>query len=141
MDRKNWTLLALSAAHGKYLTPVQLQKSLFLLGKAFPEKMNNFYKFEPYNYGPFDAVIYEDAKILAQAGLVNINIPRGRRWCMYLCTSDGLIRAENAVENIPQEVWQFLEKIVDWIFPLSFSQIVSAVYAAYPEMKVNSVFK
>lgn len=141
MDRKYWTLLALGAAQGKALTPVQLQKTLFLLGEAFPDKMKNFYNFEPYNYGPFDVDIYGDAKILAQEGLVNIDMPNGRRWCVYSCTSDGLIRVEQVAKNIPREVWQFLRKIVDWIFPLSFSQIVSAVYAAYPKMKVNSVFK
>ncbi len=140
MDRKDWTLLALGAAEGKALTPVQLQKTLFLLGHTFPE-MEDFYNFVPYNYGPFNASIYEDAKILAQDGLVNIDTPSGRRWCVYSCTSAGLSHADQIVENIPQEISRFLKKIVDWIFPLSFSQIVSAVYAAYPEMKVNSVFE
>ena len=140
MDRKYWTLLALGAAEGKALTPVQLQKTLFLLGQAFPE-MEDFYDFVPYNYGPFDASIYEDAKILAQEGLVNIDTPNGCRWYVYSCTSAGLSHADQVVEDIPQEIWRFLIKIVDWIFPLSFSQIVSAVYRAYPQMKVNSVFE
>ena len=67
MDRKYWTLLALGAAEGKALTPVKLQKTLFLLGQVFP-KMEDFYNFVPYDYGPFNASIYEDAKILAQDG-------------------------------------------------------------------------
>ena len=44
MDRKYGTLLALGAAQGKALTPVQLQKTLFLLGESFPDKMENCYR-------------------------------------------------------------------------------------------------
>jgi hypothetical protein len=66
MERKHWTLLVLAAAGGDPLTPVQLQKTLFLLEKERPEVSGrNYYRFTPYAYGPFDSRVYADAEILA----------------------------------------------------------------------------
>ena len=50
LDRKDWALLAIAnAGHGVSLSPVQLQKSLFLLGRELGSKVGaNFYDFQPY---------------------------------------------------------------------------------------------
>ena len=142
MERKHWTLLTLGAANGQALTPVKMQKTLFILQRAFPdEDLENFYDFKPYNYGPFDARIYQDAEDLAEEGLVNIITPRDRNWDTYSCTNDGVIFATRLSNNIPEKVWEYLKEVVEWILPLSFSEVVSAVYATYPDMKVNSIFQ
>ena len=67
-------MLAISFAQGKGLSPVQLQKALFLLGKQFPSAVGEeFYNFVAYNYGPFDKSIYWDTEELAQQGYVSVS--------------------------------------------------------------------
>src|SRR5439155_6656754 len=61
--RSAWVLLALLAAEGHSLTPVQLQKCLFLLGSRRPKDVGrDFYHFRPYDYGPFDVMGGGDRK-------------------------------------------------------------------------------
>ena len=56
MDDRDFLLLVVASGKDKALTPVQLQKSLFLLGKTdLAEAVDSPYDFEPYHYGPFDA--------------------------------------------------------------------------------------
>src|SRR5436190_18669612 len=78
MEPKDWTLLVISAADSRGLSPVQLQKSLFLLERRLSEEApaeklgESFYEFVPYNYGPFDVKVYQDAEALEERGLVTI---------------------------------------------------------------------
>ena len=53
MERKEWVLLALFAAEAYRLQPVQLQKSLFLLGQNVKDVGTSYYDFMPFHYGPF----------------------------------------------------------------------------------------
>ena len=62
MTRQDWLLLVLAAADGKPLSPLQLQKSLFLVGYDLARLVgSDFYTFRPFDYGPFDAAVYRDA--------------------------------------------------------------------------------
>jgi uncharacterized protein YwgA len=78
MTPKDWTLLVIAAADPKPLQPVQLQKSLFLLGRNLsPEQLQvkEFYDFQPYDYGPFCSDIYSNAEKLSDEGLIRIDRP------------------------------------------------------------------
>jgi hypothetical protein len=141
MQREDWTLVAISSAGGDALTPVQLQKSLFLLGKGLPDEVGDgFYSFSPYNYGPFCGEIYADAEKLASEGFVRIEREVGRTWAEYAPTSAGLKRAEHLRKLAPRASG-YLKEIVEWTRGLTFEQLVSAIYAAYPDQKVNSIFR
>src|SRR5947209_12101358 len=92
MEPNSWTLLVICAAKSNGLSPVQLQKSLFLLERRLPQEElgNEFYQFTPYNYGPFDVKIYQDAEALEEIGLIIITQSESRRWKNYQATSSGL---------------------------------------------------
>lgn len=48
-------------------TPVQVQKTMFLMRQEAPALVGSgFYEFEAYNYGPFNAQIYNDLESLQQ---------------------------------------------------------------------------
>jgi hypothetical protein len=67
MVPKDWTLLGLAAARGQSLQPVHLQKALFLLGRELTLdqlRVDRFYQFEPYDYGPLCSAVYADADAL-----------------------------------------------------------------------------
>jgi uncharacterized protein len=140
---KDWTLLVIAAAK-RPLSPVQLQKSLFLLSenlKPQPSVRFEFHTFEPYNYGPFSRAVYDDAAVLQHHRLVRILTPPLTRYDSYSITPRGVDRALEIQKRLPKAVADYVHDLVEWTTSLSFNQLVAAVYKNYPEMKVNSVFR
>jgi uncharacterized protein YwgA len=142
MERKDWTLLAISFAEGEPMSPVQLQKTLFLLGRNFPSEVGqDFYEFTPHYYGPFSATIYDDAAQLAADGLVRVERQPWRSWAEYTATPRGMARAGDLNKHAPPQAVLYLKATVDWARSLSFQQLVSAIYKRYPDQRANSVFQ
>jgi hypothetical protein len=143
MERRDWTLLVLAAAGGKPLSPVQLQKTLFLLEKKLPDAIDpsQFYRFTPYHYGPFDSRVYDDARSLRDEGLAVVAPSVHGRWSEYAATPDAMEEAEGIKAQLSPRVSDFVDTLVDWVQALSFEELLRAVYAAYPEMKAKSVFR
>jgi hypothetical protein len=140
MDRQDWVLVALHFGGGKGLSPVQLQKTLFLLGMEVPEVRVNFYEFFPHNYGPFCKEIYSDAERMAETGLVAIErIPQ--QYSTYFITPDGQNRVREIEREVPRRAWDYLHSAVEWAQKQSFSGLVRAIYDKYPDYRVNSVFQ
>src|SRR5947208_5353233 len=141
MEPNSWTLLVICAAKSNGLSPVQLHKSPFLLERRLPQEDlgERFYEFTPYNYGPFDVKIYQDAEVLQEKGLVAITQLGGRRWKTYRATSDGLGLAAKLRTETSLHALEYLDNVVEWVLGLSFRELVSAIYAEYPEFRANSV--
>ena len=144
MDRQDWVLLTVAAANGEAVSPVQLQKSVFLLGDRLTDaqrRTKGFYDFKPYDYGPFDANVYADASELASRGLIAADKPGDRNYRTYHLTPSGLTEAERMRKHIAGETAEFLDQVVDWVRSQSFRDLVQTIYRLYPDMKVNSVFR
>jgi len=142
MNKKDWLLLSLHLAGKTGLSPVQLQKSLFIFSKHMPEVADEtFYYFVPYNYGPFDQEIYSDAEKLDAEGLAYIHFSPGRKWPVYHITPAGQEKAKQLIEKAKTETIEYLEKVVTWVKSLSFQSLIRTVYKYFPEFKVNSVFQ
>jgi hypothetical protein len=143
MKREDWTLLVIAAAKRPGLSPVQLQKSLFLLGEELDpaELGDSFYEFAPYNYGPFDVAVYQDAERLADEGLVAITRTAERRWALYESTGDGAAKAKSLRTEASSHAVEYLDRVVAWVQRLSFHDLVRAIYAQFPEYRANSVFQ
>lgn len=142
MEKKDWILLVLNCSEDKTLSPVQLQKSLFLLGRMFPDAVsNNFYNFVPCHYGPFCLEIYEDADFFKLKDLISINVDTIRRWKTYSITDKGLNYVAILKKKIKPEVYNYVLEIIKWVKDQSFSQLISAIYKQFPEYKIYSVFK
>jgi hypothetical protein len=143
MTPRDWTLLTISSGDGP-LQPVQLQKSLFIISKKFDAdklKSDSFYPFDPYDYGPFCSDVYSDADRLEFEGLIVITRPPNSRYRQYQITEKGKEIANSLKNQLDSEVKEYLETIVKWTQSLTFNQLVSSIYAAFPEMKANSVFQ
>jgi len=144
IKRENWVLLALYYAGDKGLSPVQLQKSLFILGENLPKLINDkleYYHFTPYNYGPFDVNIYNDALDLSKKRLINIQYSLDKSYPDYVVTEDGLKIAKEINKTISKEITNYLEKIIFWIKDLSFYDLLKIIYKSYPQFKIKSVFR
>lgn len=142
MTREDWTLLTIAAACESVLSPVQLQKSLFLVSAELSNeqrKTDGFYRFEPYDYGPFASEVYSDAEFLERLDLVTI---RGAgRYRTYRVTPEGSRRAVELRRGLRSDVCEYLDCIVTWVRSLTFQGLVSAIYTKYPQMRANSIFR
>lgn len=141
MDKYKIVLAALAASRGKVYTPVQIQKLLFLIDKNIPEIVQGpHFAFQPYAYGPFDKNVYNVLDELAQKGLVEI-VESEQIWKKYRLTSNGQELGQKALESINKTGTTYIHNISNFVISLSFTQLISAIYKAYPEMKKNSVFR
>ncbi len=140
--RRDWLLLALAAADGEDLTPVQIQKVMFLLGEKMGGSLpSRYYEFKPYNYGPFSREVYQDAEALDREGMVRVSpgVP-GRRWATYAATEVGLGRARQISPKVDARALGYLRRVVTWARSLTFQELVSAIYREFPDQRANSVF-
>ena len=143
MEKEDILLLVVASATDEPLTPVQLQKALFLISEQCRGRIptSSFYEFEPYHYGPFDAEVYQDADELAAEGMVlRFQSNRGA-WTNTISTHSGRERAEQLQKEMDPAIVQYINDVVEWVQGLSFRELVASIYQAYPDYKVNSVFQ
>ena len=124
------------------MSPVQIQKALFLFGQEVGDAIGTeFYSFEPYDYGPFNATICADLRRLTVEGHVRSKWHPGRRWKSYAITGAGRHAVLALEPHADARLTEFLERIVAWVKERSFCDLLRSVYAAYPDFAVNSVFR
>ncbi len=139
MKRRDIVLAAMSQQETRRFTPVQLQKLFFLLDQEASELMDGpKFEFRPYNYGPFDAAVYEQLESLAQEGLATIAGPH--RFREYALTTDGVKEGKAVAKRLPPRLVEYMGEVTEFVRRLSFAELVSAIYNNYPQMKTNSVF-
>ena len=142
MTPQDWLLLALRFAKAKGLSPIQLQKALFLLGRELPNLVGGgYYHFEPYNYGPFNKGVFEDANVLAKDDLISILAPTDTRPKQYTLSLLGIVRTDKIKEDMPARGVQYLENVIGWVQSLPIQDLIRSIYRKYPEFKANSVFQ
>jgi|SRR5450631_815511 uncharacterized protein YwgA len=140
-SRQDFLLLALASTSDGRLTPVQIQKAMFLLKQEAGHYVGpDFYDFIPYNYGPFNSSIYDDLNALAGLGLVTIDQSQGRSWAMYTITGTGLQKAEEVGDSVAPAIRDYTKNVVSWIKAQSFAGLLRSIYSKYPSFAVNSVF-
>lgn len=140
MDKKGIILAAFAPANGSSHTPVQVQKLLFLIDREIPKLVGGpHYDFKPYNYGPFDMSLYDELLELAGDGYIEI-VPE-QTWSSYRLTEKGQQAGDTLLTSLDTKAQEFIKTVSEFVRVLSFQQLVSAIYKAYPEMKANSVFQ
>lgn len=138
-SQEDAALVALAAMPGGNSTPVQIMKMLFLMDRKAPGAFGGpKFNFAPYDYGPFDRSVYEAVETLATRRLVEIVGGRPR---MYRLTEEGRTEASILADRIQPAFLDYFQHLGSWISSLGFSQLVSAIYREFPDMRVNSVFR
>jgi hypothetical protein len=141
MTRRELLLVAMASGGASEYTPVQIQKLMFLIEKNIGERVGGErFQFVAYDYGPFDASIYEELRALKAIELVN-GFPTSRGWEKYSLSPGGVKQGIELSIKLEAGLFDYMKQISEFVRSLSFSSLVSAVYKAYPEMKVNSVFR
>jgi len=142
METKDWLLLTVAEGAAEGLSPVQLQKGVFLVCEMVKQtKKDECYVFEPHNYGPFSANVYAEAEALEQEGLVDIHAAAPRRYARYTATSEGEQRASALRDSLDEPTRDYLRQVVQWVKQKTFPELIRAIYHFFPDYNVNSVFR
>ncbi len=141
-NRQKLILSALAICKTTRFAPVQVQKIFFLIDNNIADDLGGKqFNFAPYDYGPFDKDVYLELNELSKLGFVIIDNPAGTYTRKYSLTNLGVSQGQDELSIYPKRAQKYLEDVVAWVSKLSFAQLVGAVYHAYPEMRVNSIFK
>jgi uncharacterized protein len=141
MTRSEMLLAGLAAGgENATYTPVQVQKLFFLLDKEASAALGGpFFRFVPYDYGPFDQAVYAGLDDLAGRDFAWVqNTGRYRVYGLSPAGQKEGLRLLSAVHPATRE---YVANAAKWVRQLSFQQLVASIYNKYPEMKVNSVFR
>lgn len=143
MGRSDILLTVLAAANGQSFTPAQLQKALFLVTTNTPHLFDegSIFNFEPYDYGPFDKAVYDEANLLRAIDLCEIRPSTSGRWNTYSATDAGVERGHMLISQIQPDAAAYIRSVAEWVRQQSFSSLVRSIYESYPEMKANSIFR
>jgi hypothetical protein len=139
MNKKEVLLLALSGGHR--FSPVQVQKLFFLIDKNVGAQIGGpFFNFSPYDYGPFDKAVYNELSSLKDTGLIEVYDNSHPSQRCYLLSKAGEVEAEDVLKRQQPQVVDYILSLSRFVRSLSFKDLVSAIYKAYPDMKINSIF-
>lgn len=140
MTKEQLILAGLAASKREKHTPVQVQKLFFLIlenvSKAVGGKL---FRFKPYHYGPFSPEVYSTLDRLAEKGLVEQI--KDHNWTSYRLTEEGQVQGEKLLQDLEPEAQEYIQEASEFVRSLSFTELVSAIYKAYPKMKANSVLQ
>lgn len=139
MNRNQIVLTAMAAGgHRASFDPVQMQKYLFLIDREIPDWVGGpHFRFQPYDYGPFDKDVYTVLDSLAQKNCITNDDTN--RYHRYSLTDSGLDRGGARLDSLPEPVVRYLIRVARWVRCLTFRQLLTAIYQCYPDMAVNSV--
>jgi len=139
LNRHDMMLAAMSGSGCAPFQPVHVQKLFFLIDEKLGAALGGkYFDFEPYDYGPFDKVVYAELDAMCAEGLVAIKGSGSYR--EYTLTEADVERGRTTVAKLSGNLPQSLSTLARFVRSLGFAELVSAVYRAYPAMKVNSVF-
>lgn len=141
MTREDLFLAVLAANQSPSYTPVQLQKMFFILDKEVSDMTGGpHFNFQPYHYGPFDKAVYQVASLHELQGTLVVSNETGQGIKIYSLTEQGVARGSQLLQALPGVLREYVTKVNGFVKSQSFPDLVSAIYKAYPDMKVNSVF-
>jgi hypothetical protein len=143
MTRSEALLAILAASGGRPYTPAQIQKAAFLVTRNLPALVTDGrpYNFVPYDYGPFDQSVYADAEAMRASGIVEISPSPHGRWNMYSASDLGVDQGAQLLNAMNERNRDYVTRVSAWVRSLRFEELVKAIYAQYPEMRANSIFR
>ena len=135
MDKSDFVLAAMAPAGNHGFSRVQMQKALFLLDANISDLTDGpHFEFRPHVFGPFDADVYDELESLAERDLVKESAVLGLSDPPYSLTEEGLRRGREAFLGLDEYAQDYFKQVVAFVQPLTFSELVQAVYRTYPHM-------
>jgi len=99
------------------------------------------FTFVPYDYGPFDRAVYDEASALQREGLAEIQPSGLGRWNVYAASTKGLEKGAEILAHMSEPHRKYVVETSHWVRSQSFTSLVKSIYKAYPQMRANSIFR
>lgn len=145
MTKRDWLLLLLgfksAADRSASLDPIRIQKGMFLLANEGNLPLAERYPFEADNWGPYSRELRRDLDELLTDGIAATKDVPGYQWKRYHLTQAGVNKAREALVAADPHDVQRLVGIKHRVSSLSFNDLLSQVYDAYPDYAVKSLFR
>lgn len=138
LKKKDWILLILMLSP---MDRIHIMKALFLIWHRLGRKIEDYFEFEPYLYGPCSFEVYLMLKNLeVERFIVQPSHPIPK-WVNFYLTNKGREEARKIYEKSPIEIREIIDKVVKEISDLNFFKLLHKVYKEAPDFAVNSIFK
>jgi uncharacterized protein len=139
LARRQWLLLFIGAVGGAYpLDQIRIMKGMFLIDQTPGHPASGMYRFDPYDYGPFDSDVYRDLDALEVDGLVEVHRSRGSNRRTYSLTDSGRSTFRELVNGIPKNEYESVEAVKLRVTSLGFEALLHEIYREFPTYAVNS---
>lgn len=112
-------------------------KAAFIVSQRGRNEWRTFFHFEPFDYGPFDKAVYLSRDRLLAQGLL-VSSAEGR-YASYSLSEDGAAHVAELRAQIGEENADWFRSIGAFVTSKSFSELLSAIYSAFPEFATQSV--
>ena len=123
--RRGWLLLAVAVSGASGLSPVQLERSLFLVCQKREEHVGpDFYQFESNGSGPASAALYVDIDALVTAEHIVKEWAPESSCSIFRLSDSGRARAADFRRRIKKEALAGLEDAVAWVKEQSYQEMV-----------------
>lgn len=142
MTRNQLVLAAMSPGRGEYFMPVQVQKMFFLLDQQIPTLIGGpHFAHKAADYGPYDPMVYETINELITQGLAVAERQSGNSYKSYRLSYEGQKQGEHLLESMGEVAREYTQGVCEFVLSCNLRELVSAIYEAYPAMRVNAVFR
>ena len=123
--RRGWLLLAIAMSGASGLSPVQLQRSLFLVCQKREKQVGpHVYEFEPNGSGPASTALYADMDALVTAeDIVKEWVPESS-YSIFRLSDSGRARAADFRRRMKKDALAGLEDAVAWVKEQSYQELV-----------------
>ena len=138
MCKKDWILLILKQLP---LDRIHIMKILFLIWHRSDRKIENYFQFKPYLYGPCSFEVYTVLDELSADGLI-IQPPHPvHQWVNYYLTEKGKKEAEESEKKASSNIISIINNVANELSKLDFSELLRKVYGEAPDFASNSIFR
>ncbi len=129
-----------SGAGGPYpLDAIRIMKGCFLACHLGAEEWHDLFDFQPYDYGPFDSGVYRARDELVRDQLLLAD--RSQRYPSFEVTTAGAERISALESTFGSEAVAWLQSLGAYVTSLSFRDLITEVYAKFPEYATASRFR
>lgn len=125
---------------------IQIQKLFFLYDEKIRKDWGKspYFDFKPYDFGPFDQMVYKDIEDLESKGLAEITsvqAPYQSRRKLHALSYRGFNLGKKILEGMPvserNQIRGVMRKLLEH---RNFGELVVSIYEEYPHMRANSRF-
>lgn len=114
-------------------------KALFLVWHRSNRRIDDFYEFVPYMYGPCSFSLYRELET-ARAERHVVQAPHPvLRWTPYFLTLSGKLLADRAASKIDRDTRELIKSTAIEVQSLPFLKLLQRVYSEAPDFATKSV--